>query len=202
MIISHKSKYIFVHIPKTGGTSIEHQFRVNDAMVYTCRDATWSIDDKLKHASCFRIKKLVGAQVYKEYYKWAIVRNPFDRMISAWWHALQIRKYKNVTFRQFIMSDHIHGWLKDNQYDMVYVDNVLNCDVYHYESGLDKIVKTVSAMINQNDQSFPVMENLVKFEKSGYRKDRRHYRDVIDSECRHYIERMYKKDLEAFGYEW
>ena len=202
MIISHKSKYIFVHIPKTGGISIEHQFNDSDAMVYTCRGVSWSISDKLKHASCAHIKRMVGVQAYNEYYKWAIVRNPFDRVISAWWHALQIRKYENITFRQFITADNTYRWLKDNQYDMVHIDGVLNCDVYRYEIGLDEIVKKVSVIINQNDPTFPLMDKLVKFEKSGYRKDRRHYRDVIDTECRKYIEQMYKKDLEAFGYEW
>jgi len=145
---------------------------------------------------------MVGVQAYNEYYKWAIVRNPFDRVISAWWHALQIRKYENITFRQFITADNTYRWLKDNQYDMVHIDGVLNCDVYRYEIGLDEIVKKVSVIINQNDPTFPLMDKLVKFEKSGYRKDRRHYRDVIDTECRKYIEQMYKKDLEAFGYEW
>ena len=67
-MISHKHKFIFVHIPKTGGTSIESLF-IRNAHIK---------DVPGKH---HMVRNLDG-ELLKKYFAFTFVRNPWDRMVS------------------------------------------------------------------------------------------------------------------------
>ncbi len=73
MIISHKYKYIFVELPRTGTTAISKKL-VNDF-------AGESI--LIKHASLKNFKKIYKDQ-YKDYFVFSCIRNPLDRTVSLY----------------------------------------------------------------------------------------------------------------------
>lgn len=95
MIISHRHRYVFVHIPKTGGTSltlalenrvgakdiilsdtpkgIKRRARVKDA---TSRGRLW------KHSTLADIEGLVDPAIFDDYLLFTLVRNPWDRTLS------------------------------------------------------------------------------------------------------------------------
>jgi hypothetical protein len=76
-MISHKYKCIFVHIPRCGGTSIEH---------WLCGGDWWSIDDKTKHLLASQAKEIY-AEHWNKYFKFAFVRHPVPRTISCLYFA-------------------------------------------------------------------------------------------------------------------
>ena len=84
-MISHEHKFIFVHIPKCGGTSIEKIFNI-DAF-YGDESTFTGWDDQGKfwrtHASIDRIHNQTLGQ-FKEYFSFAFVRNPWDKCVSEW----------------------------------------------------------------------------------------------------------------------
>lgn len=68
---------IFIHVPRTGGTTIESLF--GQPMCDT--------------SPADAIIQKIGVNKYKSYFKFAVVRNPFDRLVSSYWfHELQ-QKY-------------------------------------------------------------------------------------------------------------
>jgi hypothetical protein len=76
-MISHPYKFIFFHIPKTAGTSIE-KFLYPFASE-SC-GGKWAVSNR-----CWRNRELFeAAQDRRDYFAFAIVRNPLDRFISAW----------------------------------------------------------------------------------------------------------------------
>jgi hypothetical protein len=77
-MILNESRCIFVHIPKTGGTSIAKALGHFDKVVYGVQD----------HRTIVEIRHSTPQHDFDNYYKFTIVRNPWDRMVS--W-------YKNVT---------------------------------------------------------------------------------------------------------
>ena len=76
-MICHKNKYIFIHIPRTGGSSIEHTLYGQD---------WWLVDRKSKHLIASTAKK-VYSEYWDDYFKFAFVRNPWDRMRSMLKHG-------------------------------------------------------------------------------------------------------------------
>ena len=93
MILSNKWKYIFVHIPKTGGTSVEQAFSEFDDFkdVYSAEITGRQEDRSLKHATLQWISDNYPVE-YERYYKWSIVRNPFDLLVSGYWYLESVPK--------------------------------------------------------------------------------------------------------------
>jgi hypothetical protein len=73
-MISHKYKCIFVHIARTAGTSVENLFMKGD---------WWAIDRQTKHAPAFFLKLKYG-RYWDDYFKFSIVRDPYDRFRSLY----------------------------------------------------------------------------------------------------------------------
>ena len=84
-MISHKHKCIFLHIPKAAGTSVERFLRDIDsgipAKVLRKRGFSHFLND------------------YLDYYVFSFVRNPYDRLVSAWkWGQLKFEKEGGLPF--------------------------------------------------------------------------------------------------------
>lgn len=71
-MIDHKTKCIFVHIQRTGGTIIEKQLMGNDL---------WWIEPESKHLIASRMKKKY-AEYWNDYFKFSIIRDPWARTVS------------------------------------------------------------------------------------------------------------------------
>jgi hypothetical protein len=87
---------IFIHPPRCSGTSIE-----------TSLVAGRSITLSRKHHTASVAKNICGTDVWTNSFKFAIVRNPFDRVISmyhaAWYSGIQ-RGVKFETLEEFLTS--------------------------------------------------------------------------------------------------
>ncbi len=85
MFISHKYKAIFVHIQRTGGNSVQKIFEEYDPDLVE----TIPIDpskQRTKHAWIADIESAVPNEVFRRYTKFCVVRNPFERLVSWYFH--------------------------------------------------------------------------------------------------------------------
>lgn len=74
-MISHKHKCIFIHIPRTGGTSIENHIIGGDYAKINLLE---------KHLTAEKTIEIYGKDVWNEYFKFSFVRNPWSRIISVY----------------------------------------------------------------------------------------------------------------------
>lgn len=80
-MISHAHNFIFVHIPKTGGTSVEHCLAPYGTVLQG-REHFGSI--YYKHATAGSLQKMLGPGEYARYFTFAFVRNPWDWIVSQY----------------------------------------------------------------------------------------------------------------------
>ena len=90
--ISNSKKFVFVHLHKCGGTSIERALdqdtQWNDVVLGSTKygeKIQKVYEEKFgiyKHSSAAEIKKVIGDELWNEYFTFSIVRHPIDRMVS------------------------------------------------------------------------------------------------------------------------
>ena len=85
MVINHKYKFIFIHIPRTGGTSTREVLRgYEGSVVY---ERPWRRDTRPRigpHEVLTGYIEKLGLKNTDSYFKWARVRNPWDRLVSIY----------------------------------------------------------------------------------------------------------------------
>ncbi len=80
MLISDSRKVLFVHVPKTGGVSVE------ETVKEACPDARKARVPIGRHATLGKIIKHEPQVV--DYWTFGFVRNPWARMLS-WWRMME-----------------------------------------------------------------------------------------------------------------
>lgn len=130
-MISHKYKFIFFHVPKTGGTSIRNmllQNLGNDIIPFEKIDgfSQWLKNKGIfhlpSHTNAAHFEQFIGDTIFKTYFKFAVVRNPFDRLISLYFYTKQSEKDNSnpkSKFAQNIINSKSFGeWIRSGQLGM------------------------------------------------------------------------------------
>lgn len=188
-MISHERKIILIHIPKTGGTSIENML---------------DMYGKYRHLP-YHESRAMYSKYWDKYFKFSFIRNPWDRLVSIY-HFYKfgnerinrkIKRNLEPTFGEFIMGlknnpNHPLKMLISPQKDWVYSPNgELMVDFLgrfeNYENDINKIFEIIGG-------------------KAPIRHDRKsvrgNYRDYYTPELVKIVEELCRVDIEFFGYKF
>ena len=185
MRISHKHKFVFIAVPKTGSTSVR-------SVIDPYSDIA-SVNDKNSpykhHTTALNLKNHFESQDWEwnSYYKFSTVRNPWARRVSSWVYRLKKGQHNYNKFKDFAMhypATPQFNWLSDED------GNFLMDYVFKLEdpNGMDKVF---------NDLKIPKVK-LPHKNKNGHK----HYTGYYDDETRQLVAKKYAKDIEYFGYEF
>ena len=99
MVWCGKKQIIFVHIPKTGGTTVENYLELMKGINgYGVIKNT-----AFQHFNWKDYLTLLGEDIYLNYFKFSIVRNPISRLLSEYYWTPLDFGYKNGTsFNTFL----------------------------------------------------------------------------------------------------
>lgn len=193
------TKSVFVHIPKAGGISIIKSLYGDQAGGFG-------------HPSYMRFLKLFGKKRFNTYYKFTFVRNPWDRLHSAYGFLKkggmnpQDKQFSDEvmsqvdTFEDFVMSwltpERVSEWVHfipqykyiTNAKGEIVVDFVGRFE--NFETDFESISKHIG-----------VNQSLIHLNKT---KDKKvfDYREVYTKEMVEKVALLYKKDVELFNYEF
>jgi hypothetical protein len=209
MPISHKHKVVFVHIPKTGGTSIESALGIlgidNKGSSKPNKDILFGKykGKALQHLSIREIKKIKNTP--SDYFTFSFVRNPYDRIVSEFfWRRQTIGIInKNMTFKEFLFKIVIPKRERMLSYDLRDDHFYDQLDFLTDENG-EIIVDFIGRFENlENDfnkvcQICKINTKLPLILKSQ-RKD---YKFYYDKETIDIVTKLYKKDIKTFNYKF
>ena len=108
-MISNSKKFIFVHIPKTGGSSIEKDLipffdetikivGSNSVVYKSLKNPIKNSFNSFKHATSLELIDEYGVNTWNEFYKFSVIRKAQDRLISLYFWKEKNRKYNRDSF--------------------------------------------------------------------------------------------------------
>lgn len=228
MLISHRYKFIYTKTVKTAGTSTESYFER-----FCLPDGEWEelhnreayeseygvighrgkIDGRnvkwYNHMPAEEIKNLVGDDIWNSYYKFCSIRNPWDKVISAYFHFGKNYKFKTgrkilQRLRHPTFSPQQHrflSWLKKGRYpidrDKYLIDGKTCIDKFirfeSMEADMMEICRTLG--LPWNDAWLPHFK--------GEKRNRSVTpQDLYTKPAHEVIEQQYEYEIQAFNYSY
>jgi hypothetical protein len=216
MPISDKYKVIFVHIPKTAGTSVAKTLALRRDPRGNTPWEEWHFTGSISkeeqskyglghharwgHLFASEIKTFVPDNIFRGYYKFAFVRNPWDRAVSCFsGHAAKNKDSENNnSFEKWILS---HEFLEKKAFSVKLLKPQVNyildekgqclVDFIGRYENIEKDWKKICAKTG-------IKAALPHINKSGHR----HYSLYYNRRTRQIVADAFKKDIEMFGYRF
>ena len=205
MIISHQHRFVFAAIPKTGTHSVRQALRehlsaddLEQVGLFVNKRFPFEELAAIKHGhiSLEQIRPFLGEQAFADYFKFAFVRNPFDRFVSycAFMtradgaflkNPQQVMRYILFKARplQHVLFQPQHTFVTDPEGRLL-ADRIGR--VEDMQSSYDAICERIgipAASLGQVNSS-----------------RRGSYRDYYDQALIDGVADLYRRDLEMFGY--
>lgn len=203
-MLSLEHKFLFVHIPKTGGNSIQQalidysedrivlanhfQDGVNRFGIYSP-----NIPSR-KHSAINDYASMLGREIFNDIFKFSCVRNPWDRLISfyfsphngvkTWDRDMFISLVKRV--RPMIDYLRVHNTGINRAKSSIDIDYIIR-----YESLQDDF-DAVCDKLELPRRSLPHRN----------KSDHNHYSEYYDDALLKMVSNLFAKDIELFRYDF
>jgi hypothetical protein len=224
MIVSKKHKIILITPPKTGTHSITNYIK-NSGI--ESEAPVNSVNYPIYHLTLSEICKVYNISVESliEYKIIQCVRNPYNRMISAWMHQTSILN-NNIPFSDLLLKVSENKHLLPNNIDEFYVSfygdiehknksfkrgnwgglrfyfeqnwfNDINANIKYFKlENLQNSTKELSEYLNIKISEFPhINKNIKNISESKYKL----FYNNIQKDM---ISEMYNNDIKMFNYEF
>jgi sulfotransferase famil protein len=198
-MISFQKRFLFIHIPKTAGNSIQSVLGdySEDELVplrpeqdgverFGLRNPNYKIK---KHSTLADYRAALGEAQFRDLYKFTCIRNPWDRMVSYYFTPTQSpetwnrKKFRKVISKAVSVADYL--WLDKGEEDpFENVDYVIRFE------NLASDFRTVCEALSISPPTLPQYN----------RSNREHYSNYYDDELREFVRARFVVEIERFGY--
>jgi hypothetical protein len=216
MLLSVKYNFLFVHIAKTGGTSVRAALaplRWHDPLYIPQFIASrlshatgHRIASKLpRHARIIAAKEMLPRELFEKLFKFAFVRNPWDLQVSSWHH---LRRERPQIVEHIPDFETFLKWKLDPDRP--------------YQYHIDTSIERQSDYLKDLDGTILVdfigkYENLVEDYEEACRRigikppklphrrqarDRKNYHSYYSDDLAGVVRDYFREDIETFGYSF
>lgn len=233
MLIDTVEKVLFIHVPKAAGSSITNSLRsalikkspcpwpvehgpedvnLSEGIPRFCSKYMQSLHlegRSSKHSSykllCLRVEENNIPINLHEYFSFAFVRNPWDRMYSYWnflWQSALEKEVRGMGFNGWISEIYKRRkeykpptlWYEGPFYPVPqseFIEGVSFVGRFEdLEKDLDYVGRRIGCKITCDHQN------------STQRVNNEHYKDIYSEKSIEIIREMFKSDIELFGYSY
>jgi hypothetical protein len=212
MLISREKKFLFIHIQKTGGSSLRR----------VLRDAIPDLSAILgTHDSAFQARQFLGAAEYDRYFTAAFVRNPWDRLVS-WYTMIVQAQARMPSWRKLLKLDGGILWQYVRANSNSFEEFIRRCtEEIEDRDGRKSFARNQVEYLTDHQGRYIVdfvgcYENLHLdsqrlFARLGIEgvmlphvnaSSHRHYSAYYSDDLAEVVRQRYVRDIEAFGYEF
>jgi len=209
-VISISRNFLFIHVPKTGGNSIQNILKEYSedqvVAISPMQDGLERFEVKnekfniTKHSKLSRYKRELDADVFRRLFKFATIRNPWDRMISYYFSPGHgVTKWDRVDFIRVVQKvPALRSYISEKtllqriKIPVPWLQKPLGTEIdflIRFEQ-IDEDFKTVCERINIPYVSLPKRN----------RSERKHYSLYYDDELKALVAQKFKEEIALGGY--
>jgi hypothetical protein len=211
MLISFEHRFLFIHVGKAAGTSIQRALQDH---VTPLSHAWWRralpmlgplnrvggmyrVVEFREHVTAAVVQRCLPASVYAGLYTFTFVRNPWDRLVSRYAYLCQTMAHRHhrlakamPDFATYVRweigrgSEHQHLFVTDRQGNLI-------VDLVGKFEKLQDDFATVGRRLGLPGE-------LPRSNESRHRD----YREYYDERTRRLVEEHFRRDIEMFGYDF
>jgi hypothetical protein len=242
VIISHKYKFIFTRPTKVGGTSVEINLakscgqkdiitpefqkhsKKEDSDFYGKKGQNYQ--GFYDHMLPKDIKKKVNKKIWDSYFKFTIVRNPWDLAVSRyWWDKTRgfakVFNKRDIVANAFKPKKYIFATrllfklLKNRHFKVDYFENFVKnfkkewTNIDHYFDNKEEPIADFYIRYENLEGDFKKVCNKLKIPwsklpltKDRIRRDKRHYSYYYNDQTRELIRQKFAKIIKYFDYKF
>jgi hypothetical protein len=189
LTISHEKRFLWFRVAKVGTRTILNHFERSAITLEAARANSVFYSPRL----------------YADYFKFAFVRNPWDRLVSCWVDKVVANKGRRFNFSEARYNDMLKF---ENFVEFVSSLNVKDCDRH---------LRLQCEIVDLNNIDY--LGRLETFE-TDFREicrrlqiaceaidsrnvfPRKHYREYFTDELREKVAKIYQRDIQVFGYQY
>lgn len=218
MIISHRKKFIFIHIYKTGGTSVTSLFLPYARFIERISTQYWftrksiSVINKVfklanygnkwingvnKHATALELKNYLGEDLYNNYFKFVFVRNPYDMQVSLYHYIKQDKDHHDNTianqlsFKAFVLREIENKAPLQSSFIVDKNGNKI-VDYIGKTETLNESLSNIADKVHIPYMPAPYLNKSIR---------KKEYMEYYDDDLKELVYYYYKKDFDMFGYD-
>ncbi len=184
---------LFIHVPKTGGSSVEYYLGQNGTLTLIGNKKKFFFRCSEQHLHAEPLRKYCNPADMD--WIFMIVRHPVDRIISE--YRFQMRKQKFIRnalsfsnwLRYSLTVSKINGYHRDNHFRPQHSFEIKGAEIFRFEDGISNCISKISERLNIPCPSIEI-----------HKKRSQNMKVKISKQDLKLIEHYYKKDFDLYSY--
>jgi len=210
MILSYSSGFIFIHIEKAAGSSIQQALLPHASVPPNSRlrrrlawfgplnriGGLYRAVQFQEHVTANEVKRCLPPAVYDSLFKFAFVRNPWDRLVSRYAHLLRSTDRRRHGFISKLdkFEDFLKWEIQRGSAQHPYVTDARGNQIVdfigHYERLAEDFAKACARLKIQAELPHANVS------------EHRDYRSYYTPETREFVAKEFRRDIEMFHYNF